>query len=69
MRVGQLYKKNAHRWMPSNTAKARWIAEVRKRDVGMLCPQHGAIFKGDDVGRFLSWLEKLDVGTGWSNVG
>lgn len=56
------------RWMPSNTAKARWIAEIRKRDVEMLCPQHGAIFKGDDVSRFLSWLENLDVGSGWNNV-
>jgi flavorubredoxin len=56
------------RWMPSNTAKARWIAEVRKRDVEMICPQHGAIFKGEDVPRFLSWLENLDVGSGWSNV-
>ncbi|MBE0440074.1 MAG: MBL fold metallo-hydrolase [Gammaproteobacteria bacterium] len=56
------------RWMPSNTAKARWIAEIRKRDVEMICPQHGAIFKGDDVPRFLSWLENLDVGSGWSNV-
>jgi flavorubredoxin len=56
------------RWMPSNTAKARWIAEVRKRDVEMICPQHGAIFKGEDVPRFLSWLENLDVGSGWSNI-
>jgi flavorubredoxin len=56
------------RWMSSNTAKARWIAEVRKRDVDMLCPQHGAIFKGEDVDRFLSWFENLDVGSGWSNV-
>ena len=54
--------------MLSNTAKARWIAEVRKHDVEMLCPQHDVIFKGEDVGRFLSWLENLDVGSGWSNV-
>jgi flavorubredoxin len=56
------------RWMPSNTAKSRWIAEVRKRDVDMLCPQHGSIFRGEDVGRFLTWFENLDVGSGWSNV-
>ncbi len=56
------------RWMPSNEAKSRWITEVRKRDVEMLCPQHGAIFKGDDVLRFLDWLENLDVGSGWSNI-
>jgi flavorubredoxin len=56
------------RWMPSNTAKLRWIAEVRKRDVDMLCPQHGSIFRGDDVAKFLSWFENLDVGSGWSSV-
>lgn len=56
------------RWMPSNTAKIRWIAEVRKRDVEMLCPQHGAIFKGDDVEKFLVWFENLDVGSAWSSV-
>jgi flavorubredoxin len=56
------------RWMPSNTAKLRWIAEVRKRDVEMLCPQHGAIFKGEDVAKFLTWFENLDVGSGWSSV-
>ncbi|PCJ29677.1 MAG: flavoprotein [Gammaproteobacteria bacterium] len=56
------------RWMASNTAKMRWIAEVRKRDVEMICPQYGAIFKGEDVARFLSWLENLDVGSAWSNV-
>jgi len=56
------------RWMPSNSAKLRWIAEVRKRDVEMLCPQHGSIFKGDDVAKFLSWFENLDVGSGWSSV-
>ena len=56
------------RWMPSNTAKIRWIAEVRKRDVDMLCPHHGAIFKGEDVEKFLTWFENLDVGSGWSSV-
>ena len=53
------------RWMSSNIAKLSWIAEVRKRDVAMICPQHGAIFQGDDVARFLSWFEDLDVGSGW----
>jgi len=56
------------RWMASNTAKQRWIAEVRKRDVDMLCPQHGAIFRGEDVARFLSWFENLDVGSAWSSI-
>jgi flavorubredoxin len=50
------------RWMPSNSAKNSWIRRVRALRPKMLCPQHGAIFKGDDVNRFLDWLENLEVG-------
>ena len=50
------------RWMPSNEAKNDWIARVRKLDIDMMAPQHGRIFKGDDVKRFLDWFEALDVG-------
>jgi flavorubredoxin len=27
----------------------------------MLCPQHGAIYRGDDVMRFIDWFEGLEV--------
>lgn len=50
------------RWMPSNKAKNDWVARVRKLDIDMMCPQHGRIFKGDDVKRFLDWFERLEVG-------
>ncbi|MCB1739211.1 MAG: MBL fold metallo-hydrolase [Gammaproteobacteria bacterium] len=50
------------RWMPSNQAKNEWVERVRKLDVQLLCPQHGAIFKGTQVGEFLDWLEALEVG-------
>ncbi len=50
------------RWMPSNEAKNRWVRRVRKLDVEMLCPQHGAIFRGKMVEMFLNWLEGLEVG-------
>jgi len=50
------------RWMPSNEAKNEWIARVRKLNVDQLCPQHGKIFKGKDVQRFLDWFEALKVG-------
>jgi len=58
------YMKGFHqRWMPSNTAKQVWIDRVRALDVELMSPQHGAIFRGADVGRFLDWFETLDVGT------
>ncbi|GAB4254286.1 MAG: MBL fold metallo-hydrolase [Methylomicrobium sp.] len=50
------------RWMPSNQAKKDWIERVRKLDIDMLAPQHGRIFKGDNVKRFLDWFEALQVG-------
>jgi flavorubredoxin len=51
------------RWMPSNAAKNAWVRRVRELPVKMLCPQHGSIFRGDDVKRFLDWFEALQVGT------
>ncbi len=50
------------RWMPSNAAKKEWINRVRDLDIEMLCPQHGRIFKGEQVGKFLDWFEQLNVG-------
>lgn len=51
------------RWMPSNRAKQVWIDRVRKLDIDMMAPQHGRIFRGDDVQRFLDWFEQLEVGS------
>ncbi len=57
------YMKGFHqRWMPSNVARDQWIEQVRAMDIEMLCPQHGAIFKGDDVSRFLDWFGSLELG-------
>ena len=51
------------RWMPSNRAKQAWIDRVRKLDIEYMAPQHGRIFKGENVQNFLDWFEKLDVGS------
>ena len=50
------------RWMPSNRAKNDWVRRVRELDVQIMAPQHGALFRGDDVKRFLDWFENLKVG-------
>ena len=50
------------RWMPSNEAKNDWVNRIRQLDIDMMCPQHGRIFRGDDVKRFLDWFEALPVG-------
>lgn len=51
------------RWMPSNRAKNAWIARVRQLPIDLMCPQHGAVFRGPDVARFLDWFEALEVGS------
>jgi flavorubredoxin len=50
------------RWMPSNRAKNDWIRRIRELDIEIMAPQHGRIFKGADVVRFLDWFEELEVG-------
>ncbi len=50
------------RWMPSNQAKRVWIDRVRELEIDILAPQHGRLFKGEDVNRFLDWFESLQVG-------
>ncbi len=51
------------RWMPSMAAKRDWVARVSKLDIDFLCPQHGAIYTGQNVRRFLDWFDDLKVGT------
>jgi flavorubredoxin len=53
------------RWMPSEEAKGFWLDRVRELDINILAPQHGALFRGDDVPRFLDWFAKLPVASAW----
>ena len=50
------------RWMGSNAAKLDWCERVAKLQIDMLCPQHGAIYRGRDVERFINWFAELEVG-------
>ncbi|MDD5247841.1 MAG: MBL fold metallo-hydrolase [Rhodocyclaceae bacterium] len=50
------------RWMGSERAKRDWCSRVSQLDIDMLCPQHGAIYRGADVKRFIDWFAHLDVG-------
>ena len=50
------------RWMPSAQAKNDWCKRVRGMDIDMMAPQHGSIFKGENVGNFINWFEGLEVG-------
>lgn len=50
------------RWMGSNEAKRRWCERVSQLQIDLLCPQHGAIYQGADVQRFINWFDELPVG-------
>ncbi|HNE21542.1 MAG TPA: MBL fold metallo-hydrolase, partial [Leptospiraceae bacterium] len=52
------------RWMGSNEAKLKWCERVSSMKINMLCPQHGAIYTGENVARFISWFAELPVGSG-----
>lgn len=57
------YAEGFHRrWMGSNSAKLAWCERVAALDLDMLCPQHGAIYRGADVSRFIQWFADLEVG-------
>jgi len=50
------------RYMKSNKVLRKWVSIVRKYEVEIIAPQHGAIFRGENVRKFLSWLENLKCG-------
>ncbi len=52
------------RWMPSQEARDAWLKQIAHLDLEALVPQHGMIFKGDNVGRFLDWFSGLQLATG-----
>jgi flavorubredoxin len=52
--------------MGSEVAKLDWCERVSKLKIDMLCPQHGSIYTGKDVERFINWLSDLKIGTGIS---
>jgi len=58
------YMESFHRrWMPSNRARDVWLERVRAMDIEMMCPQHGAIFKGENIEKFFDWFESLELGS------
>ncbi len=49
------------RWMPANKPLRQWARRARALKPDKICPQHGSFFAGENVNRFLDWLESLDV--------
>ena len=53
------------RWMGSEKAKRKWCERVGSMDIEYLCPQHGSIFAGKDVQRFVNWFHDLEIGVSY----
>jgi flavorubredoxin len=58
----KLCEKFHKRWMGSEKAKRSWCERVSSMEIDLLCPQHGSIFSGKDVDRFINWFSELEVG-------
>lgn len=50
------------RWMGSNEAKLLWCEMASKLELDFLCPQHGLIYTGKNIERFINWFAELKVG-------
>lgn len=50
------------RYLPSSRPLKMWAAMVRELDIDRIAPQHGAMLAGDDVGRFIDWIDGLSCG-------
>ncbi len=58
------YTEGFHRrYMASNRALREWVGRVRKLDIEIMAPQHGAQYRGKAmVAEFLAWAEQLACG-------
>ncbi len=50
------------RYMGSSRAAKTWVNTVRPLAPVMLAPQHGPIYRGESVNRFLDWMTTLECG-------
>ncbi len=58
----QYAKKFHQRWMGSKECKLNWCERVSQMEINMLAPQHGCIYRGKDVERFINWFAELPIG-------
>lgn len=48
------------RYMAGNRFIRQWVKLVRNYPVDIIAPQHGALFRSENVQRFLAWFETLE---------
>jgi len=50
-----------NRYFASNKYKNKWIESVKKLNINYIVPQHGSIFKNDNIDKFLNWFSSLNL--------
>jgi flavorubredoxin len=48
------------RYIASKKAIEFWLKLIEGLKIDVIAPQHGAIFEGENVKKFLNWLRSLD---------
>ncbi|MGP1594818.1 MAG: MBL fold metallo-hydrolase [Treponema sp.] len=51
------------RYMASNKIVKKWVETIRRLRPLMIVPQHGAIYKDEQIDNFLTWLSNLQCGS------
>lgn len=57
------------RFLASTKALRAFLKRVEGLPIDYVCPQHGSIFRGDDVKRFFDWLGTIEVGFDYRSWG
>ena len=50
------------RYMGSNKAIRSWLSRIADLEIEMLAPQHGPVYRGEAVKKFLDWFQNLQCG-------
>ena len=51
------------RYMGSHKLCSAWVQTVQKHEINIIAPQHGYIFEGENIEKFLEWLKELQCGS------
>jgi len=49
------------RYIASNAVLRKWLSIVEKKEIDIVAPQHGAIFKGENVKKFFQLVKGLKM--------
>ncbi|MFP3171386.1 MAG: MBL fold metallo-hydrolase [Sulfolobaceae archaeon] len=55
------YMEGFHKkYMANKKAIDLWLKHIQRLDIKIIAPQHGAVFEGDNVRKFIDWIKSLD---------